>query len=120
MKFNDNIPIYTQITEIIHNRIISNEYEMGEKISSVRDFSLEFQVNINTVQRALTELIQEGVVITKRGRGNFITDDIEIIDRLKINKVRSVIEAMYSSLNSMGLTNQEILIYIKKYLEEKK
>lgn len=118
MKFKDNVPIFFQIKDIINSRIISGQYQMGQKVSSVRDFSIEFEVNMNTMQRALTELIQEGVLITKRGLGNFITEDIEIIDNLKVSMINDVIDEMYSSLKNMGLTDSEITYHIQNFMKD--
>ncbi|GKQ42774.1 GntR family transcriptional regulator [Companilactobacillus sp. RD055328] len=120
MKFKDNIPIFIQIKDIINSRIISGQYKMGQKVSSVRDFSIEFEVNMNTMQRALTELIAEGVLVTKRGLGNFITEDIEIIDNLEGSRINSVIEEMYNDLTEMGLSDQEVIYHIQNFMKEKR
>ena len=83
MKFKDNIPIYLQIKTFINRKIISGEYPLGTKIPSVRDLSLQLEVNINTIQKALNELVQEQIIFTKRGRGNFVTTDAHLVAQLK-------------------------------------
>ena len=75
MDFNKNIPIYIQIEEQIKLDIITNKYKPGEKIKSVREFALELKINPNTINRALLELEEEGLIITQRTSGKYITEN---------------------------------------------
>jgi DNA-binding transcriptional regulator YhcF (GntR family) len=65
-KFNDETPIYLQIVEYIKMQIISKNYLPCQKIPSVRELSFEFEVNPNTVQKALFELENLGLIYTER------------------------------------------------------
>lgn len=70
--FDDNIPIFTQIIEIIKNNIIKGNWKEEEKIPSVRKFAMELEVNPNTVMNALKELQREEILENKRGIGNIV------------------------------------------------
>ena len=85
MDFNDNLPIYIQIMNLLKSKMVSGEISGGDKLPSVREFSKELKVNPNTIQRAYQELEREELVFTQRGMGTFVTEDIEIIKRLKKN-----------------------------------
>ena len=61
-NFNNEVPIYLQIIEIIKKRIITKEYLPNDKLPSVREFSLMFEVNPNTIQKALSELEELGLI----------------------------------------------------------
>ncbi|MBA1393998.1 GntR family transcriptional regulator [Bombilactobacillus bombi] len=119
MKFKDNVPIYLQIKDIINRQIIAGKYSLGAKIPSVRDLSVQLGVNINTIQKAINELVQESVVVTKRGLGNFVTEDVQIVDELKDDLIKQTIADMYEALTAMGLDQGEIFYYIKMYLAER-
>lgn len=119
MKFKDNIPIYLQIKSLINQQIIAGKYALGAKLPSVRDFSVQLEVNINTIQKAINELVQEGVVVTKRGLGNFVTENLQIVDELKEQLINQTIGDMYESLTAMGLDQGEIFYYLKIYLAER-
>lgn len=119
MKFKDNIPIYLQIKTFINRKIVSGEYPLGTKIPSVRDLSLQLEVNINTIQKALNELVQEQIIFTKRGRGNFVTTDAHLVAQLKAQLIHQTLENMDESLQAMGLSNQEIAHYLKLYTQER-
>ncbi|MCT6857427.1 MAG: GntR family transcriptional regulator [Bombilactobacillus mellis] len=119
MKFKDNVPIYLQIKSLINQQIIAGKYALGAKLPSVRDFSVQLEVNINTIQKAINELVQEGVVVTKRGLGNFVTENLQIVDELKEQLINQTIGDMYESLTAMGLDQGEIFYYLKIYLAER-
>ena len=55
-QFDNDMPIYLQIIEHIKGLIISNKYLPNDKLMSVRDMSIEYGVNPNTIQKALAEL----------------------------------------------------------------
>ncbi len=119
MKFKDNVPIYLQIKSLINQQIIAGKYALGAKLPSVRDLSVQLEVNINTIQKAINELVQEGVVVTKRGLGNFVTENLQIVDELKEQLINQTIGDMYESLTAMGLDQGEIFYYLKIYLEDR-
>ena len=70
MEFKDNIPIYLQIEQYLYRQIALGKMKAGEKIPSVRKLALELTVNVNTVQRALQQMNDQGILYTKRGEGN--------------------------------------------------
>lgn len=113
-QFDENKPIYIQIMDEIMRRISRGELKAGERVPSVRDFAREFGVNPNTVQRAYFELEREGILETKRGQGTFVTEDGERIKSLKEKLLKSIIDSFRNELESIGLSNEEIL----KILEE--
>lgn len=119
MKFKDNVPIYLQIESLINQQIIAGKYTLGAKLPSVRDLSVQLEVNINTIQKAINELVQEGVVVTKRGLGNFVTEDLQVVDELKEQLIHQTIGDMYESLTAMGLDQGEIFYYLKVHLAER-
>ena len=74
-----NRPIYLQLVETLQSRIVSGAYPPGAKIDSVRDLAAEAAVNPNTMQRALAELEQSGLLRAERTAGRFVTEDKELI-----------------------------------------
>ena len=50
---------------------------------SVREVASEFEVNPNTMQRALMELEREGILVSERAIGRFVTDDRSRIDAMR-------------------------------------
>ena len=112
--FDNNTPIYLQIIEYIKRQIITGEYKPNEKIPSVREFSLQFEVNPNTVQKALSELERLGLIYTERTNGKFVTDNSKIIDDVRKESIRSVIDDFYESMLSFGIDRKQVVEILKE------
>ena len=108
MKFDDNQPIYIQIIEYIKRKIINLELKEGDKLPSVRELSQELTVNPNTVQRSYQELERENLVFTQRGMGTFVTEEIEVIKRLKVEMASTIVNGFISEMKSLGFNLAEI------------
>ena len=117
-EFNNNKPIYLQIVDVLKLKIISGELEVGSKLKSVRDLALDFEVNPNTMQRALTELERENLVYSRRTSGRFVTDDIDTIAHLREEIERIEIAELYSILIRLGYKKEELTEIILRNLKE--
>ncbi len=68
------VPVYRQIVEQVCDAIGTGVYRAGEALPSQRALAVELRVNPNTVQRAFDELMRDGVIESRRGRGVFVVD----------------------------------------------
>lgn len=66
------IPLYHQLKQIIEEKIGLGEWKTGDKILSENELRQMYAISRNTVQRALDELVQEGVLERKQGKGTFV------------------------------------------------
>ncbi len=113
-------PIYTQLIEQIELKIFSGEYPPGTKLPSVRDIAQEASVNPNTMQRALAKLEEDGLVITHRTSGRYITEDIKMIKLAKNQLAKQQIAEFLEKMQLMGFEKQETLALLSNMLEEMK
>lgn len=120
MNFNDKLPIYIQIMNLIKRRVVSGELKGGEKLSSVRELSAELKVNPNTIQRSYQELEREKIVFTQRGMGTFVTEDLKVIEDLKRNMASDVVSNFMAEMKSLGFGLDEIVEIITSGEEEAK
>ncbi len=72
LDFDNKTPIYLQITEMIRQSILSGDLAEGDAIPSVRQVSVEYGLNPQTVLNATQVLIQEGIIEKRRGLGMFV------------------------------------------------
>lgn len=119
MEFKDNIPIYLQIEQYLYRQIAMGKLQAGEKIPSVRKLALELTVNVNTVQRALRQMNEQGILYTKRGEGNFVTEDVELLKQTKKSLVNEELDNFIQNMTRLGLTREEIVQDLTEYLKEK-
>ncbi|MCF6464898.1 GntR family transcriptional regulator [Clostridium sp. Cult2] len=120
MNFDDNLPIYIQIMNLIKSKMVSGEISGGDKLPSVREFSKELKVNPNTIQRAYQELEREELVFTQRGMGTFVIEDTEIINKLKKNMATEVINEFLMEMKKLGFTPSEIIDIVSEWIEEER
>ncbi len=68
-------PVYRQVIDAMREQIRLGIFGPGEQVPSIRELSLELNVNPNTVFRAYTELERSGVLSPAAGRGYFVAWD---------------------------------------------
>ena len=120
MDFNKNQPIYLQIADYINENILLEKWKEGERIQSVRELSMNLQVNPNTVMRSYTFLQNEEVLHNQRGIGYFISEG-------SLNKIRKIkkdhfvdvdLPDVFRTGHLLGVTPEELSAYYSDYLKE--
>ncbi len=111
-------PIYAQIIERVQLDIITGHYRPGEKLPSVRELASEASVNPNTMQKALSELEQSGLLYTQRTSGRFITEDTELIHQMKTSLATMQVREFIRKMRQLGLEDDEILQLINTIMKE--
>ena len=112
--FKNDIPIFLQIIEEIKLIIINGVYKKGEKIPSVRELAVFFEVNPNTVQKALVELEETGIILTESTNGKFVTNDNNVIEQIKSQMVREKIDEFFLSMQNLGIEKSEVIKIISE------
>lgn len=114
-------PIYAQLAEQMELKICSGVYPPGSRLPSVRDLAQEASVNPNTMQRALAKLEEEGLLITNRTSGRFVTEDAGMIKDVKSRLAKEHVQEFLKRMQVLGFENGEILSIITTMLrgEEK-
>ncbi|WP_147805150.1 GntR family transcriptional regulator [Alkalicoccus halolimnae] len=117
ISFDHHRPIYLQLKEYLYSGICRGERPPGEKLPSVREFAVEAGVNPNTVSRTYSEMERDGVAVSKRGQGTFVTTEEHIIDKLRVELAESQVDAFLQSMERMGLPPHKIVELIKDRAE---
>ena len=111
-------PIYLQLMERIQRIIISGEYRPGDRLPSVRDLAVEAAVNPNTMQKALSELERSGLVYSLRTSGRYITEDADLLEKLKKEQAYSHILEFMEKMRQLGFSDDETLSLTQKIIKE--
>lgn len=112
--FKNGRPIYAQILEQIEQKIISGEYPVGSRVPSVRELAAEAAVNPNTMQRAMAELENRGLIITNRTSGRTVTEDETILAEMKTKKALGYTKEYMEKMTELGFGQKEIMEMIQK------
>ena len=89
-QFSNSAPIYAQLVGQIRAGIVSGAFSPGERLPSVRDLAMEAGVNPNTMQRALTELERDGLLVGGGTSGRTVTKEETVLEEMR----RQVLEAL--------------------------
>jgi len=73
-KWSEDLPIYRQLRDRVVEMILEGVLGDGDALPSVRNVAAEYRLNPLTVLKGYQELVDEGLVEKKRGRGMFVND----------------------------------------------
>ncbi|MBU8902038.1 MAG: GntR family transcriptional regulator [Victivallales bacterium] len=85
------MPKYEQLKQILRQKIKNREYKLGHAIPSERQMPGIFNVSKHTVVRAVTDLVQEGILYKEQGRGTFVKKTISKKEKKNSAKIISFI-----------------------------
>jgi DNA-binding transcriptional regulator YhcF (GntR family) len=110
-EWNDSQPIYRQLRDRVVAMILDGVLKEGDPLPSVRNVAAEYRVNPLTVLKGYQELVDEGLVETKRGRGMFINDGAHSL-LLQGERQKFLGEEwprVYATIQRLGLKADELL-----------
>lgn len=111
-------PIYAQIIEKVSLYIVSGHYQPGDKLPSVRDLAAQAGVNPNTMQKALSELERENLVHSVRTSGRFITEDKDMIEKMREELASTQIKEFLNKMSQMGFDYNKTIALLEKLGKE--
>lgn len=117
-NLDDSRPIWPQLKEQLVVAIVAGRFEMGGAFPTVRELAEDAGVNRNTMQRALSELENDGFVITNRTSGRTVTTDEELVAEMKESIAKKYIEKFIEEMAAIGYDADDIAEMIKERGEE--
>ena len=115
-KWNEDLPIYRQLRDRVVDMILEGVLRDGDALPSVRNVAAEYRLNPLTVLKGYQELVDEGLVEKKRGRGMFINDGAQR-QLLKDERQRFIEKdwpAVVATIHRLGLDAPTLLKEMKK------
>lgn len=112
--FDNERPIYLQLVEKLKIAIVSGELEQGQRIPSVRELATTARVNPNTMQKALVELENQGLVYTQRTNGKYVTKNQELIHQIKEELAKEKVQKYLDDMKNIGITYEEARNYLQE------
>ena len=117
-KIADDRPIWMQLSEQIAAQIAAGVYSVGERLPSVRELAADAGVNPNTMQRAMADLENQGLVVTNRTAGRSVTQDMREIEELRSKQAREQVLVFLERMKGLGYTRGEIRAVLEDALKE--
>ena len=101
-------PIYLQIKKTIQQRIASGEWLAGQKLPSENDLVVALGVSRMTINRALRELTQEGLIKRVHGLGSFVAEAPRHASLIELQDIAFEIERDGKRHSSQVLTLETV------------
>ena len=111
--FDNDRSIHVQLVEQLRTAIVSGAVPPGARLPSVRELSTQAQVNPNTMQRALGQLEEDGLIYTERTNGKFVTPSCEKIAAEKTKLANEKARAFLAEMAELGCTADEVKACLK-------
>ena len=110
----DARPIFKQIVDGIRMQIITGQLQVGSKLPSVRGLSMQLTVNTNTVAKAYTELLSNGLVESRKGLGLFVIQPKQILsDQERQQRLEKAVETLIHETIGLSFGHDDILQMVK-------
>lgn len=100
--------MYLQIMEQIRHRIAIGDWQPGQEIPSIRALAVAVRVSVITVKRAYLELEREGIIVTRQGRGSFVSETVDLSTTLRMQTLDEHLEAAAEIGRELGLTPEDL------------
>jgi GntR family transcriptional regulator len=110
-EWNDSQPIYRQVRDRVVAMILDGVLKEGDPLPSVRNVAAESRVNPLTVLKGYQQLVDEGLVETRRGLGMFVNTGARNM-LLQGERQKFLAEEwprVYATIQRLGLKAEELL-----------
>ena len=119
VKNKSELPIYEQIEQQIKAQIIDGTIKEDEQLPSIRQLARDLKISVITTTRAYNDLSDEGYIISVTGKGYFTAPrNNGLLRERMLFEMEESIEKVVESGRNAGLSDDEIINALKKYMEE--
>jgi len=104
----DARPMYQQIMEQIRQRIAAGDWAAGRELPSIRVLAAELRVSVITIKRAYLDLENEGLIVTRHGKGSFVAEVNGLAGELQEEKLDEHLTAAAGIAHALGITPEDL------------
>jgi len=114
-----SVPIYRQIRDRICEAVHAGDLKEGDQIPSVRALAEILVVNPNTVSRTYGDLIREGILEGRQGKGVFVARRRPIYTRAeRLRRIGEPLEALVNEALFLGFDPGELRALLDERLRK--
>ena len=119
IKNKSDVPIYEQIEEQIRTQILEGKVTENEQLPSIRQLARDLKISVITTTRVYNDLADEGFIISVAGKGYYVAPrHNELLRERMLCEMEEGLEKAVTSGRNAGLSDEEIVSALKKFLEE--
>ncbi|MDG1896647.1 MAG: GntR family transcriptional regulator [Fuerstiella sp.] len=110
-------PIYRQVVDQVRRAVVRRELKVGDQLPSVRVMAERLLVNHNTIAKAYGELVRDGDIESRHGKGVFVAQKRSIYTRAeRSRRLDDALETFLGEAIALGIDTDEILQSVTKKL----
>lgn len=112
--------IFEQVAEIVENQILDGLLKTDDRSPSTTEFANAYGINPATARKGLNILVDEGILIKKRGMGMFVTKDAKKIIKEKRKKeyLDNILPDLIKNLRFLEISKGDLIKEIEKIYGE--
>lgn len=119
IKNKSELPIYEQIEQQIKAQILDGTIAEDEQLPSIRQLARDLKISVITTTRVYNDLSDEGFLISVTGKGYFVAPrNNELLRERMLYEMEEGLEKAVKSGRDAGLSNEEIITALKKFMED--
>ncbi len=101
--------------------ILIGTYAEGDRVPSVRDYSVVLGVNTNTAVKTYDYLGREGVIFNKRGMGYFVSPGAKgkILEERRATFVKDTVPTLFKDMDLLGISIDELCALHEEFVNKK-
>lgn len=111
------VPVHQQLKQAIMLDILSEKFQDGDRMPSIRSLAKILKVNPNTVAKVYYTLEEEGFLEGKRGSGYLLTGKRSKTDKFKAGLLESEVKSLLEKALSLGFKKKDLLEIMRRLLE---
>lgn len=114
--FDDGSPIFLQLAERIRSDVLAGTYAEGDQVPSINELAVFYRINPATANRAVALLVDQGVLLKRRGIGMFVADGAHRIltDERQARFSERYVQPLLTEAHSLGIDPNTLIEIIKK------
>lgn len=105
--YTSRVSLYLKVANILRSRIVKGVWRRGDRLPTISALCKEFQVGRITIRQALHLLSGEGLIISSRGRGTYVSTDA--VPTPAQSKTASHLDQDQASLHILDITGPKPL-----------
>ncbi len=119
LNMQDTRPIYIQIIDGIKEQVVRGLLVPGDQMPSIRQLASMLVVTPNTVSKAYQELERQGVIVSVRGKGNFVSEQAKRSKgKEEYQKIKEKLQPICIEWQYMQESKEELKELIETIFEE--
>ena len=110
-----DVPIFRQIIHQVQQAVALGRLQVGEQLPAIRVLAESLVINPNTVARAYQDLIRDGILESRSGRGVFVAERRQVFSEAEQERrLRHLAEQLCHEAALLGAPWNEVSALLEK------